>query len=182
MEPKEVVRYLISSIEPRKEILKEVYCRGVKRGKRIEHWINTEMLAKLLELKEKNEVEKAEGEHSYHIKTGRNFEKCDLWWSNNNKEHWLEVKTIRLHNNYNGLKEKYKRRIKEDLEKIDRLKPPYDFHHLLMVFDDEYYSIRNWRRDVYSLYQQYRMTKEDEWKFDVTPGKTVQAFLHHIKK
>lgn len=140
------------------------------------------MLAKLLELKQKGDINRAEGEYKYPLKKTTRYEHCDLWWSDNNKEHWLEVKTIRLHHNSDGLKKRYKRKIEDDFEKTERLKSPYDFHHLLMIFDDENYSTGNWKDDVYSIYQQCGMEKEDEWKFDVTPGKTVQAFLHHIKK
>jgi len=185
METKKIVRYLTTPIESRKEILKIVYCRGCEKGKRIENWINLEMLAKLLELKEKNEVEECEGEHGYDIPkrpTSRRVERCDLWWYKNNEKHWLEVKTTRLHHDSDGLKKKYGKRIEGDLKRIEKLKPPYDFHHLLMVFDDKDYSTGNWREDVYSLYRVYQMTKEDEWKFDAAPRKTVHVFLHHIKK
>ncbi len=183
MEPKEVVRYLTSLIETRKEIFKIAYCRGKDKGKRIESWINTEMLAKLLELKEKNEVEEVEGEHVYHIPKGtsprRSYEHCDLWWFINNEEHWLEVKTLVFHRNSDGLKDKYKKRIKKDLNKVDRLRPPYNFYHLLMIFDDEYYYTGEWMEDVYAIYQDYKMKKEDKWKFDVNQRKTVYAFLHY---
>jgi len=65
MNPKNIVEYLVSSIEPRKEILNIAYCRGKEKGKRIESWINTELLAKLLELKRKGHIDEAEGEPAW---------------------------------------------------------------------------------------------------------------------
>jgi len=140
------------------------------------------MLAELLELKRKGIVNDAEGEHKFPLKKTTRYEHCDLWWSDTNEEHWLEVKTIRLHHNSDGLNKKNKGKIKNDLEKIKRLKLPYDFYHLLMIFDDKDYSTGDWRNDMYSLYQLYRAKKEDEWTYDVTSGKTIYAFLYHIKK
>lgn len=40
----------------------------------------------------------------------------------------------------------------------------------------------NWKEGIQSIYEKHKMEKEDEWNFDVTPGKTVQVFLHRIKK
>jgi hypothetical protein len=183
MEPKEIVRYLTSQIETRAEIIKIPYCRGKDKGKKIESWINTEMLAKLLELKDKNEMEEVEGEHDYNIpkrtSPRRRYEHCDLWWKKDNQEHWLEVKTLVFHSNSDGLKNDYKERIKKDLDRVDSLRPPYNFHHLLMVFDDDYYYTGEWMEDVYAIYQDYKMKKEDKWKFDVNQRKTVHAFLHN---
>jgi len=184
MEPRKVIRYLTLPIETRKEILKIPYCRGKDKGKRIESWINTEMLAKLLELKEKNEVDEAEGEHKYHIpKTTsprKRYARCDLWWKKDNQEHWLEVKTIVFHrNSTKGLKDKYGKRIEKDLNRVKRLRPPYIFHHLLLIFDDKYYNNGDWMEDVYSIYQVHNMKKENKWKFDVNQRKTVYAFLHY---
>lgn len=182
MEPKEVVRYLTSQIESRKEILKIAYGSEEAKRKKIEHWINTEMLAKLLKLKEKNKVERAEGEHNYDVlKTGpsgkKTYPRCDLWWEKNKSKHWLEVKTFRFHTD-TGLK-RYEKRIKEDLKKEKFLRPPYNFHHLLIVFDDRDYDNGKWLEDLYSLYNSYNLKKEDEWKFDVNQRKTVYAFLHY---
>ena len=131
MEPKKLVRYLLSEIESRKKILKIAYGSEEAKRKKIEPWIDTEMLAKLLELKEKNKVERAEGEHNYDVlKTGpsgkKTYPRCDLWWEKNNSKHWLEVKTFRFHGD-TGLK-RYEKRIKEDLKKEFFLKPPYNFH------------------------------------------------------
>ena len=178
MEPKEVVRYLTSSIETRKEILGLVYSRGKKKGKKIEWWINIEMLAKLLELKEKKYVDEVEGEHPYPLRK-IDYPRCDLWWKKNDSEHWLEVKTFRFHEDSKGLKDDYEERIEEDLERVQYLEPPYTFHHLLIVFDDENYDNGNWKEDVYSIYDIYDMKKEDKWKFDVNQRKTVYAFLHY---
>ena len=59
MNAKNIVRYLFKNIESRKEILMIPYgSEGTKR-KKIEPWITTEMLPKLLELKEKKVVDRA---------------------------------------------------------------------------------------------------------------------------
>jgi len=180
MDSKEVVRFLTSSIEKRKEILKIAYCRGIDRGKKIESWINIEMLARLLELKERNEVDEVEGEHKYHIPktTSSRYPRCDLWWLKGNREHWLEVKTLVFHTHSDGLKKDYNEKIKKDLDRVDRLRPPYIFHHLLLIFDDTYYNNGDWMEDVYSIYQDHDMKKEDKWKFDVNQRQTVRVFLH----
>ena len=182
MEPNDLIKYLVESIKPRKEILKLVYCRGREKGKRIECWIDTEMLASLLSLKERNLINETEGEHPYTMKDGRNYTRCDLWWSNgNNQEHWLEVKTIRLHNDGEGLKKDYMERIEKDLIRAKNAKPPFDFYHLLLIFDDENYSVPNWRKNINEIYGKYRMSIEEGWPFDfdIVPGKDIHAFLHH---
>ena len=96
MEPNEVVRYLTSQIEKRKEILKIAYGSEEAKRKKIESWIDTEMLAKLLKLKEKKEVERAEGEHNYDVlKPGpsgkKTYPRCDLWWEKNKSRYPKEV-------------------------------------------------------------------------------------------
>lgn len=47
METKEIVEHMLSAIIKRNEIFKISYCRGDEKGKKIESWINTEMLVKL---------------------------------------------------------------------------------------------------------------------------------------
>ncbi len=185
MEPKQIVRYLLSEIESRKEILKIAYGSEETKRKKIEPWIDTEMLAKLLELKEKNKIERAEGEHNYDVlKTGpkgkKTYPRCDLWWEKNNSKHWLEVKTFRFHRN-TGLKP-YKDRIIEDLDKEQYLRSPYNFHHLLIVFDDNRYDNGNWLEDVYSLYNSYDLKKEDEWNIELDERRTLNLFLHFKSK
>lgn len=182
MEPKQIVRCLFREVEPRKEILSIPYCRGKERGKKIEEWVNTEMLAKLIELNKKKILDEVEGEHPYHIKTGRNYKRCDLWWNVGHQEHWLEVKTLRFQNNTKGLKKDYKERITKDLDRVENISSLYIFHHLLIVFDDNYYDNGNWLEDVSSLYNDYDMKKEDEWKIEIDERRTLNAFLHFKSK
>ena len=116
MESKKLVKYLLSGVELRKEILKIAYGNEEVKRKKIEYWIDTEMLGILFKLKERNEVEKVEGEHNYDIlktgpKGGKTYPRCDLWWKHDDLEHWLEVKTIIFHRNTRGLNKHYKDRI-----------------------------------------------------------------------
>ena len=182
MEPKEVIRYLTSQIETRKEILKIAYGSEEAKRKKIESWIDTEMLAKLLELKEKNKVERAEGEHNYDVlkigpKGKKTYPRCDLWWEKNGHRYFLEIKTFRFHRN-TGLKS-YKDRIIEDLDKEQYLKSPYHFHHLLIVFDDNHYDNGNWKEDLYKFYNSSDFKIEDEWNINLDERRTAHIFLHY---
>ena len=181
MNPREVVRYLVSPIESRKEILKIPYGSNDYKRKKIESWILTEMSPKLLELKEKKEIDRVGWEHNYNVlKTGpsgkKTYPRCDIWWEKGSSKNWLEVKTFRFHSD-TGLK-RYEKRIKEDLEKEIFLKPPYNFHHLLIVFDDNYYDNGNWIEDLYSLYNCYNFNKEDEWDIELDTRRKLKLFLH----
>lgn len=180
MNSKELVRYLLSGVEPREEILNIAYDRGRGKGKYIESWISTEMLAKLIELREKKIVDEVEGEQPYPLRK-TNYPRCDLWWKKNS-EHWLEIKTLRFHDNNQGLKDDYDERITKDLDRIKQLKPPYYFHHLLIVFDDKKYDNGNWKDDIYSIYNIYDMKKEDKWTIELDGRKTLNLFLHFKSK
>ena len=183
METKEIVEHMLSAILDRKEILKIPYCRGDEKGKKIESWINTEMLAKLLDFNQKNQIEQVEGEHKYHIQKKsksrkRRFPRSDFWWNIDNQEHWLEVKTFRLHSNTNGLRYKDKKKIDDDLERMIYLRTPYIFHHLLFVFDDNDYKNGDWMEDVHSVYKNNDMDIEAKWKSEIDRGKNLHIFLH----
>jgi len=169
---------MLSVVEPREEILHIAYDRGMGKCKKIEPWITTEMLAKLIELKEeKKVVDEVEGEHPYPLRK-TNYPRCDLWWKKNGSEHWLEVKTFRFHEDSKVLKDDYEERIEEDLERVQYLKPPYTFHHLLIVSDDKKYDNGNWLEDVYSLYNDHKMEKEDKWTIELDERRTLNLFLH----
>lgn len=176
---------------PRKEILNIAYCRGIVKGKRvkgkrIESWLNTEMLARLFELKEKKEIEELEGEHGYPIPKNPNksnrCEACDLWWSKNSEEHWLEVKTIVFHRDCNNPEEKYSKRIVKDINKSNRLKPPYIFHHLEFIFTDERHDVVNWKEGIHSIYEKFKMQKEGQWVKEINKEQTLNIFLYTFKK
>ena len=181
MNTKTIVRRLLSNIEPRKEILKIPYGRDDSKRKKIEPWIIIEMLPELLELREEKEVDRAECEHNYDLlKTGpkgkKTYPRCDLWWEKNGYRYFLEIKTFRFHRN-TGLKP-YKDRIIKDLKKEKYLKSPYNFHHLLIVFDDNRYDNGNWLEDLHSLYHSYDLKKEDEWDIELDERRELHLFLH----
>ena len=97
----------------------------------IEKWILIEMLAKLIELKNKGILDYIEGEHKYPIKKTSRYEHCDLWWQVKNDEHWLEVKTLVMSGfQLRGSIDE----IRNDLDKKNRLRPTDIFHHLTIVF------------------------------------------------
>ena len=127
-------------------------------------------------------MDEVEGEHQYSIpkrtERRRHFEHCDLWWKINDKKHWLEVKTLRHTSPSNGLKKSDINMIETDLEKMNRLKTPYSFHHLLVVLDDERFDNGKWKKDVYSIYQNAGMKKTEKWDFDLDPSRKVNFFLH----
>lgn len=183
METKEVVRYILSDIEHRKEILKIPYGGDDYKRKKIENWILIEILPKLLELKERKEVDKAECEHNYDLLTTgpkgkETYPRCDVYWEKNNIKNWLEVKTFRFHRN-TGIAP-YEERIIEDFDKEQYLKSPYNFNHLLIVFDDNQYDNGNWIEDLYKLYNRYGFVKEDEPRnIELNTRYTVCLFLHH---
>lgn len=186
MEKNNLIRKLTSVAKIRKRILSIAYFRGKEKGEQIERWLNIEMLAKLLELKENNKVKQAEGEHQYHNpkKTipRRYFEHCDLWWKNS-MEHWLEVKTIVIHRNYKKLIKHHKNDIEDDLNKMGSLNPPYIFHHLLFVFTYVKLKLETWDENLTSLYSAYSMQKEDQWIIDINKEQTLRIFLYtHVKK
>lgn len=179
---KEIVRYVFSDIKSRKEILKIPYgCDDAKR-KKIEPWIIIETLPKLLELREKKEVDRTECEHNYDFKnTGpsgkKTYPRCDLWWEKNSYRNFLEIKTFRFHRN-SGLNP-YKKRIIDDFKKEEYLRSPYNFHHLLIVFDDNHYNNGDWTEELYSLYNNHGFAKEDEWNIELDQRRTLHIFLHN---
>ena len=183
---KKLIRCLLSGVESRKDILKIAYGNEEAKRKKIEYWIDTEMLAMLFKQKERNEVEKVEGEHNYDIlKTGskgkKTYPRCDLWWVHDDLEYWLEVKTIIFHRNTRGLNKHYRDRITDDLDKEKYLMPSdrsYHLHHLLIIFDDKKHNNGNWIEDLYSLYNNYDMKKEDKWTIELDERRTLKLFLH----
>ncbi len=114
----------------------------------------------------------------------KRYPRCDLWWGQNDSGHWLEVKTLRLHNKTKGLKKDYKERIEKDLDRVELIKPPpqYTFHHLLIIFDDKKYNNGNWEEDVYSLYNDHGMNKEDKWTIELDERRILNIFLHFKTK
>jgi hypothetical protein len=69
------------------------------------------------------------------------------------------------------------------LKKEQYLKSPYNFHHLLIVFDDNHYDNGNWLEDLYLFYKSYDLKndlkKEEEWNIKLDERRTLHLFLHH---
>jgi len=62
----------------------------------IEKWVLIEMIPRFQELQAQGHITHGECEHKYTIKKTTRYEHCDVWWQQDDDEHWLEVKTIVL--------------------------------------------------------------------------------------
>jgi hypothetical protein len=93
-------------------------------------------------------------------KSSTGYEHCDLWWSLNNNQHWLEVKTIVLSKDQQrgSLKEIYK-----DLDKRNRLSKNDIFHHLSIIFPLDLKDENLWKNQLDSLYKENGLKYEADW-------------------
>jgi hypothetical protein len=89
-----IVEYLIQSPVARTEIWAYAVNRGLGNGMQIEKWLLIEMAARMMELQRNGVVQDAEGEHKFPFAKVRYHEHCDLWWTQYEIEHWLEIKTM----------------------------------------------------------------------------------------
>ena len=155
-----IVKYMTRAIESRKNCLNLAIDRGLGEGMLIEEWILVEMLSKLVELRNQGYLENIEREHKYRFKKITRFEHCDLWWSLNNNQHWLEVKTIVLSKDQQrgSLKEIYK-----DLDKRNRLSKNDIFHHLSIIFPLDLKDENLWKNQLDSLYKENGLKYEADW-------------------
>jgi len=155
-----IVKYMTRAIESRKNCLNLAIDRGLGEGMQIEQWISVEMLSKLVELRNQGYLENIEREHKYRFKKITRFEHCDLWWSLNNNQHWLEVKTIVLSKDKQrgSLKEIYK-----DLDKRNRLSKNDIFHHLSIIFPLDLKDENLWKNQLDSLYKENGLKYEADW-------------------
>ena len=155
-----IVKYMTRAIESRKNCLNLAIDRGLGEGMLIEEWILVEMLPKLVELRNQGYLENIEREHKYRFKKITRFEHCDLWWSLNNNQHWLEVKTIVLSKDQQrgSLKEIYK-----DLDKRNRLSKNDIFHHLSIIFPLDLKDENLWKNQLDSLYKENGLKYEADW-------------------
>ena len=155
-----IVKYMTRAIESRKNCLNLAIDRGLGEGMRIEEWILVEMLSKLVELRNQGYLENIEREHKYRFKKITRFEHCDLWWSLNNNQHWLEVKTIVLSKDQQrgSLEEIYK-----DLDKRNRLSKNDIFHHLSIIFPLDLKDENLWKYQLDSLYKENGLKYEADW-------------------
>jgi len=168
MDAKEVVRYMAAAIEDRKECLALAFDRGLGEGMKIENWILTEMLAKLVELEKDGVLDSVEGEHKYPEKKSSRYEHCDLWWRVKGNEHWLEVKTVK--------NEKEVREVVKDLEKRCRLRHTDIFHHLSILFSESS-SMEDQRRQLASAYKQYGFSCEADWSRVIEGNRQLRFIL-----
>jgi hypothetical protein len=172
MDPKRVVENMTAAIKSRKECLHLAVDRGLGEGMQIEKWILTEMLAKLIQLREDGSIDSAEGEHKYPIIKSSRYEHCDLWWRVNSQEHWLEVKTV-----VQVDQQRWRRQIRDDLEKWNRLRATDAFHHLTMVLPIESSSKEHWGKQLSSLYQSRGFSCEANWSYKLWDNQVLLMFL-----
>lgn len=174
MTPKEVVEYLLSSVVSRKEIFDGAIDRGLGQGMQIEKWVLIEMIPQLKRLRSRGTIELGESEHKYPIKKTTRFEHCDIWWKKERHEHWLEVKTIVLTNDapLGSLED-----VAKDLDKMNRLKKPFCYHHLSMIFPLREESLTRWGDDLTSVYGQQHLSFESDWKYPLWGDKYLYLAL-----
>ena len=172
MRPTEIVEHLLSSVAPRKEIWGAALDRGLGQGMQIEKWVLIEMIPRLKELQAQGHITHGESEHKYPIKKTTRYEHCDVWWQQDDDEHWLEVKTIVLTESaqLGSIKDTVK-----DLDKMNRLRRPFHFHHLGIVFGVSEESLPTWKKDLASTYTQHGLSFEGEWKHHLWEDKTLYS-------
>jgi hypothetical protein len=173
----DVTKYMTSAIAPRREILNLSLDRGLGRPTQIEDWIITEMLAKLIELRDRHVLQQVEGEHRYPTVKNpgakrRSFERCDLWWTFNGEEHWLEVKTVYMPDQQQCLSE-----IAKDLRKRERLSPRDKPHHLAIVFPVPVAAKQHWINELTNLYGVSAWKLDDQWDYPVWEKDLLSMFL-----
>ena len=170
----EIIKYMTDSMELRKECLDIAFDRGLGDGMQIENWILLEMRVKLEQLRKKELIDLAEIEHKYPLKKTSRFEHCDLWWSMNDEQHWLEVKTIVL------AKDEQKGKFDDiinDLDKNKRLRSSDILHHLTFVFPIEYSDIKHWITQLKKLYERNGFIFKNQWNYKMWPNKILLVTL-----
>lgn len=140
----------------------------------IEKWLLAEMLTKLIELRDKCEMDRVEGEHKFPFKSARTFEHCDLWWQVHEQENWLEVKTITL------TKNEPKGKIQDvidDLEKRTRLRATDIFHHLAIVFPIPNSETSQWMNQITKVYRDAQASELVDWNFNLWSDRSLCMIL-----
>lgn len=178
IESKKLVEYLIQTAAARKEIWAYAVNRGMGEGMQIERWLLIEMAARLMELKSKSVVENAEGEHKFPIAKVKIFEHCDLWWTQNAIENWLEVKTIVVGDKKSlGKLED----IVQDVAKRERLRATDSFHHLAVIFPLAQNNLTDWRNAIEPIYENANMNFNAQWTFPLRDEKQLAMFLYSAR-
>jgi hypothetical protein len=165
----EIVKYSLSAIENRKECLELAFDRGLGEGMKIEKWILTEMLSKLIELRKNEVLNLVEGEHKFPIKKKRNFEHCDLWWKIKDFEYWLEVKTVKEQSDVDE--------VRKDFDKKNRLKNTDVFYHLSIVLVKST-NPEGWKGALDTIYERNGMLHEADWCAEVDQNITLLYMLY----
>lgn len=119
------------------------------------------MIPRLKELRAQGHITCGEGEHKYPIKKSTKYEHCDIWWQQDDGEHWLEVKTIILTKSapLGSTKD-----IIRDLGKMGSLVCPFRYHHMGIVFPVHDSALRQWKGDLADTYTGNGLAFEGEWK------------------
>jgi hypothetical protein len=175
MAPRKIVEYLLSAVICRKEILDSAIDRGLGKGMQIEKWILIEMVPRLKELRSRGTIERGESEHKYPIKKSTRYEHCDIWWQQEGQEHWLEVKTIVL---TGGALLGSPDDIAKDLDKMNRLRAPYHYHHLGIVFPVQEGAVPYWRGKLAGIYEQHGLSYEGQWEHALWKGECLYLALY----
>ena len=169
MNIEEIIKHSVSAIENRKECLELAFDRGLGDGMKIEKWILTEMLAKLIELKKDGVLDLVEGEHKFPIKKTTHFEHCDLWWKIKDFEYWLEVKTVKEQSDVDE--------VRKDFDKKNRLKNTDVFYHLSIVLVKST-NPEGWKGALDTIYERNGMLHEADWCTEVDQNITLLYMLY----
>jgi len=175
MNPEEIIEDMLSFVTTHTDHLGVAINRGLGKPQHIEKWMLVEMLVKLLELKMNGLLENAQGEHGYpNPKTNKSKERADLWWKTNDKENFLEVKTIIMPPNPRKLLCKDRREpILKDLDKINRLNSQNIFHHLVVFFNVKNDQLTELKSQLKSFYNKNGFTLEKDWEHDLGDDKKI---------
>ena len=145
----------------------------------IEKWVLIEMVPRLKELRVQGTIMRGEGEHKYPIKATTRYEHCDIWWRQDDGEHWLEVKTIVLTPDaqLGSLED-----VAKDLEKMNSLRSPFHYHHLGVVFPVQESALPQWKSQLADTYTQHELAFEGEWKHLLWKTKSLYIALFGCTK
>jgi hypothetical protein len=176
----DVVKHMTSALASRREIFDVSLDRGMGRSTQMEDWIITEMLAKLIELRNRGLLEQVEGEHSYQLTKNttsarRSYERCDFWWELKGQGHWLEVKTIHAPYQQRSLDG-----ISTDLQKCKSLAPGEIPHHLTIVYPLRLSQSDYWRNELVALYGHYGWKLESDWHYPMWDPSALSFFLFSV--
>lgn len=178
MQVRQIVQALITQPAARREVWLYATDRGLGQGMQIERWLLIEMAVRLMELQRQGVITRAEGEHKFPRAKTRIFEHCDLWWTQEGVEHWLEAKTIVV-----GGKKSLgtSADIAKDLTKREQLHTTDLFHHLAIIFPLDSQSVQTWRTTFDPVFAHANMNFGAHWAFELWDEKQLNFFLYSAR-